>query len=338
MSVYQEFELDHGKVVNVRGRMLQKLDAIPLPDVKGLSVLDIGTDFGFWAFTAAWRGAREVVGLDRNRDGMDLIDRNNRLAAEHARCCRFYRQDVGREWSDRGTFDLVLLFSLYHHIYERCADHNAIWFWLHRQCAPGGTLMWENPVDASDPVVRKNVTHPYLREEIIEAASRYFVAEYVGAAIHEPTREVWRCEPKALEMIRHVGIPVDGAGGASKAFLWHGGRRIRQLCRVLGDSSMCPGSLNLISVKDFDWSTGYVRAEISDVVDRSKGVDSPWAPRWARLYPVTLEQNVTIHPVDAWVFRFEGERYPDTNVELISPHRLRDYLTGPTVRFSRLDA
>ena len=162
---YQNFKINHdGSLYDLNERIRSKLEAIPLPDLTGKSVLDIGCDFGFWSFLSASRGARKVLGLDRNRSirgegQVDLIELNNQTASEIP-CymdCEFKHTEIGKQWHQFGSFDVVYLFSLYHHIYE-CAggDHKPVWFWL--WCHTDGELIWENPMTPADAVVQRNVS------------------------------------------------------------------------------------------------------------------------------------------------------------------------------------
>jgi hypothetical protein len=312
-------------------RMALKLRAIPLPEFKGKRVLDCGTDFAAWAFLAAERGAADVLGLDRNRSirgggAIDLIEMNRRQANSRGhRQCRFERINLGREWREFGKFEVIFLLSVYHHFYE-CAggDHAPIWFWLSRHCAPGAQLLWEGPIDDSDPVVRANVSaqnrHGYSRDAILTAACRWFEAEFIGPALHEPTREVWRFTRNNIEYgFESRARAVAGAGGATPAFLYADGRRIAEIETALG-SRPVPGSLNLETENPFTWDQNYYRAQLLDVTERGRGLDVNWAARWARFYPVKMEGQA------AWALRFEGETYRANFVELIADHRLRDHL------------
>lgn len=319
--------------------MALKRQAVPLPDLSGKRVLDIGCDMAGWSFHCASLGAASVLGLDRNREVrgkgfQNLIAQNEALARAtpglHA--CTFRRIDLGAEWHSFGTFDVVLMLSVYHHVYNNCGDHRAIWFWLWRHCAPGGEVLWEGPVDDSDPVVRMNVSDDlrsgYTRGAILDAARMYFDAERVGPALHEPTREVWRFRRSERAPRYTQAVMRAGAGGAAAAFEYEAGRRIHEIAGVLGIKPMA-GSLNLQLDGPFDWDDGYVRARILDVKDRAAGLDSEWVPRWARFYPLTIDG------VPAQAFRFEGERYDYRFMELIAPVRLRDAVKGPRVTLCR---
>jgi SAM-dependent methyltransferase len=329
---YQRFSFSKGKISDVGPRMQQKLAAIDsvIPDLLDKEVLDVGCDFGFWSFLSSERGARSVIGLDRNRPvkglgQVDLVKLNNETAKELGHPCSFYEIDIGKQWMTYGKFDVVYLMSLYHHIYNRCGDHLPIWFWLRNQVKDNGIIIWENPVDTLDVVsfnnIEKQLHSGYNEKEILKAASVYFDAEFIGPALHEPTRIVYRFRPRPMHNLVWEGLPMDGAGGATKAFLHEEGRRMKEVENAIG-YKVIPGSLNMAIDSDFDWDRNYYRSKILDVRDRSKGIDSVWSERWARFYPLTMN-GIKCH-----AFRFEGERYPKNFVELIANVRLRDYITN----------
>lgn len=322
-------------------RMRLKEQAIPFPDLRGKKVLDVGTDFGYFVGKAAAEGASYVLGLDRNREVkghgfVDLIHRN-RTAYRSFRNVEFEHIELGKQWKQFPFFDVVFMFSMYHHVYQ-CAGghHEPIWLWLREHCYDDGVVLWENPVDIRDSVVARNVDAEfqagYNRDAILDAASRYFDVEYHGPALHEPHREVWVCKPKLVVQIPAYGDVCDGAGGASRAFEFRAGRRATEIEKILGVRPY-PGSLNVRIARDFDWDHGYYRAQVLDLVDRSAGLDSEWAPRWARFYPL---DSIDAAGTPLFLFRFEGERYPKNFMELISPRRIRDLLGGNTIRIQRL--
>jgi CTP-dependent riboflavin kinase len=332
---YQIYDLVNGVPKNIGPRMQQKMTALQdvLPeDLSGKSVLDVGCDFGFWSFLCASRGASKVLGLDRGRNVkghgyVDLPSMNNERAI--GTVCKFDKTNLGVCWKEFGKHDLVLLMSLYHHIYHQCEDHDAIWYWLSKHVAE--SLIWENPTDSSDSVVQMNVSghlHPkYNKTEILKAASQYFDYEYIGPAEHEKTRSVYSFTPKKRPVVSYIGNVTSGAGGASKAFVYDDNRRIKEIEKAVGIKSF-PGSLNVILDSDFDYGVDYYRARVSDVAERGKGLDTHWKPMWARFYPVMIDG------LKAFVFRFEGESYPLNFIEIISDKRLRDYV-GDRVNVSR---
>lgn len=290
-------------------RMALKEKAIPLPDLAGKSVLDVGCDHGHWCRLAVDSGASRVLGLDRNRNGLDLIAQNRATIG-----CEFDKTNVGKQWPDFGKFDVVFLFSAYHHLFENCKDHLAVWYWLWRHTRQ--ELLWENPTGADDAVVRLNVTAPYERDDILKAAHTYFDIEEIGPSLHVKTREVWKCRPRKLATIHWRGELTSGGGGASKAFAHADNRRIKEIAAILGCEPY-PGTLNAKLDHPFCWTRDYYRAQLLETVDRSN-LNAEWKPRWVRFYPAIVN-DIEVHAI-----RFEGESYSPNYIEFIAPERLRD--------------
>lgn len=313
-------------------RMQAKLRAIPLPELSGKRVLDLGCEAGFWSRLASDRGAIEVLGIDRGREvrGVGYVD----LAAENEKLnypnCHFQKMELGKQWFAFGQFDVILCLSVYHHAYEAAGgNHESLWFWFRRHLKDDGQLLWEGPVSDDDGVVRVNVGYVnrdnYTRHRIFNAASRYFHVEYVGPALHSPTREVWCLTPKPVERLNYECMVHSGAGGATRAFQFDHGRRIAEVEKALG-VRVIPGSFNVVADKPFHWNQRYYRAQILDVEVRGVAIDRvKWEPRWAKFYPVTIGNT------DCFAFRFEGERYPLEFVELLSATKLRDKFPGERV-------
>lgn len=293
-------------------RMTLKESAIPIPDLADATVLDVGCDHGHWCRLAQKKGASRVLGLDRGRSvngqWTDLKEQNR----DH----EFRSIDLGKQWHEFGKFDVVFCFSMYHHVFENCGDHNAIWYWLWKHT--GKELLWEGPTGKDDSVVKLNVSNDYNAVEIFDAAQNYFDVDYVGSAKHVKTRHVFRCVPKKLDAVSYLGKAESGSRGAAKAFQYAKFRRIDEIENALG-VRVVPGTLNVRTERAFDWNRNYYRSQILDVRTRP-GLDGPWLPRWARFYPVMVSG------IPAYAFRFEGEGYKDNFVELIAPVMLRDHI------------
>lgn len=310
-------------------RMKKKLAAVPLPDLRGKSVLDVGCDHGAWCALALERGATRVVGIDRGRDvrGEGFVDLALRNRSEIVEA-EFRKLELGRQWDLLGLFDVVLMLNLYHHVFNVCEDHEAIWFWLSKHVV--GELLWENPTSTVDGVARKDIRpslHAAYNERAIrEAAERYFDIEVVGQG-WTSSRVVWRCRPK-LSTVHSFATVKSGAGGASKAFAYAEERRAKEIDIALGFYPV-NGSLNLQADEAFHWDRRYFRAQILDVKDRKKGLASEWHERWCRFYPVFVEDDGHRY---AYAMRFENEHYasgkpyPETLIELISAVHLRTAL------------
>jgi FkbM family methyltransferase len=338
---YQQYELDASGCIQWCGdRMNAKL--VSLRDIgvvetfcQGKSVLDIGCDMGFWSFLASTAGARMVLGLDRNRNvrGLghtDLVAGNTHTARRYPMHDRvFFREiNLGKQWHELGRFDIVFCMSVYHHIFAQCESHKSVWFWLARHTMPGGTLIWESPLDERDIVIQKDVPRSlhrlYTRQAITEAFEPYFELVGGGPALHETTREVLvlRRKPQVLTGSRIDEFQLkDGAGGATRAFQRDAGRRTKEIEDALGVRPF-PGSLNVTLPGPFDWEREYYRVQIQDSTNR-KDPMAPWAPRWCRFYPLALSD------VGGWAMRFEDEWYAPEFMEVIAPHHLRSIVEDP---------
>lgn len=322
---YAQFKIENGNVV-ASDFLQKKLDCIRFPNVENRRVLDVGCDYGQMSFIAHERGAYGVVGLDRNREvrgkgPCNLVRLNNHQASKTHPRCKFLEYDIGKQWPfSLGVFDVVFMMSMYHHVYANCGDHNAIFYWLWAQCSEGATVIWENPVDLTDPISDKHIPidykFGYCEEEIRKAASRYFEIEEIGLG-HVGTRRTWHLHAKPHKVETLNGQHKPGAGGASKCFKYEDGRRMKEIEYALGIKPV-PGSLNLHMESNFDWENDYVTAHILDVVDRGKGLDSDWYSRQCRFYPVLVDN------VQGFLMRFPGEKYPKSFLEVVSNRKLRD--------------
>lgn len=332
---YQQFAFDaDGKPTDVGERMRKKWGAIDslVPPIRDKTVLDLGTDMGFWAFSASALGARSVLGVDRGRSVrgagfVDLVDLNSTIASQHRQhrdTVRFKTLSMGTQWHDLGEWDLVFLMSCYHHIYAVCGDHEAAWHWVRAQTKTGGHVVYEGPLNTLDPVVQKDVP-VHLQGDYNETAilgamihAGFSIESEILPSEHEPDRYALRlvAEPTIFEIFD--GVAVSGAGGATKAFEHNAGGRMMEIERALGFKPF-PGTLNVQLAKPFDWDGPYFRSWLLELQNRAAGLEhGVWAPRGCRFYPVDVSG------VSAFAMRWEGDHYPENFLELVAPVRLRD--------------
>lgn len=114
-----------------------KLAAVRLPDLAGKTFLDVGCNEGFFCFEALNRGARQVVGIDRNEKFID----DARKRAEALKVPPGAITFECRSWDGLPDqkFDVVLLLSALHY----AADQAAL---IHKLCGhltPDGVLILE---------------------------------------------------------------------------------------------------------------------------------------------------------------------------------------------------
>src|SRR2546422_3568335 len=154
-----------------------RLSMLP-DDFVGMSVLDVGTFDGFYAFLAERRGAERVVGVDNEQyrlwvasrwdieleggEGFRAIHRLLGSAVEYRRMDAF---DLDRL---QERFDLVYCFGILH----RVENPLGLLRVLRGRTAPGGTVLVETygvrPADRDSPSIR--VSEPdevYARDEFV---------------------------------------------------------------------------------------------------------------------------------------------------------------------------
>ncbi len=115
-----------------------------LQEVQGRRVVDFGCGKGFQAVALAELGAEHVVGIDINRDHLDLA-RSHAAARGVSGKCRFLDGVADREdvKSLREMVDVIYTIDAFEHIVETGSILEEMW----RLLAPGGEVyVWFGPV------------------------------------------------------------------------------------------------------------------------------------------------------------------------------------------------
>jgi 2-polyprenyl-3-methyl-5-hydroxy-6-metoxy-1,4-benzoquinol methylase len=145
--LYQYFpELNHQvdiKTSKTHSNSPEKLKCLHLPNLSGMSVLDVGCNFGYFSFQAAKQGSAQVIGIDPHLDNVNgahaLNENHYRLHNLCFKCCDF--DDYAKIRANR-TLDVIMALSVLH--YFSCKiDFFEKSFWLLK---PGGLLIIELPL------------------------------------------------------------------------------------------------------------------------------------------------------------------------------------------------
>jgi SAM-dependent methyltransferase len=186
----------------------EKLKALRLPllrnrhsdetPLKGLSVLDIGCNEGFFCGEALRQGARRVVGIDMNKG---FLERARKRFPQVE-----FRQSSWWKLPDE-KFDVILFLSAIHYeqrqrvLLEKLATHLTPTGTLILECGVQGPIgkAW-HAVKRHDGV-RRYPSFPMLRQELL----RPYAARFMGASVLQSgdpvPRSVFHCtlrEPMAL--------------------------------------------------------------------------------------------------------------------------------------------
>jgi len=180
--------------------------------LKGLSVLDVGCNEGFFCIEAIRQGARRVVGLDKSPKF---------IAAAKERCPEATFIE-GTWWNiPDEKFDLILFLSAIH--YE--PRQKELLAFLRSRLKPGGTLILECGV-ARDQRGRRWYAAPradgvklYPTEELLirDLLSGY-ATRFIGPSVRQAgdpiPRYIYHCSPK-----QNTAILIAAKGGAGKTCL-----------------------------------------------------------------------------------------------------------------------
>ena len=196
---FHTFSLDRSRGIYTRGVARDHRYRIPaLPeDFSDMSVLDVGTFDGFYAFLAETRGARRVVAVDNeqyrewisSRWGVELKGGEGFAAirelldsgVEYRRLDAFDLDELGE------TFDLILCFGILH----RVENPLGLLKVLRRRLAGAGQVLLETHAPADRALDSSAAVH------IPEAGEVYARDDFV----------YWSFTPAALDaMARHAGF------------------------------------------------------------------------------------------------------------------------------------
>ena len=178
---------------------LRTINSVYPSDLSGKTVLDIGTNLGYFAFESFFRGAIRTVGLEQYLERTQLIQEINRFFRFGV---ELYHDRFSLQMAEKyGEFDLTFVCSCYHYFYLEHRDHDRIMQQLARVTRQ--RLIFEGPLDLQDVSWRKHVVNQtaiplavveqeFTPDRILGAARRHFRdVRFVGPAQYLPHRHVW---------------------------------------------------------------------------------------------------------------------------------------------------
>lgn len=214
---YQHFE-QLGKRSSA-SRSMAKLQALALPDLRNISVLDLGCNEGLFCQIAAKAGARRVLGIDASElfiaKAKARVAANPTLAALPIEFCRASWWDIPDE-----QFDVILFLSAIHYEprQKELLDHIAA------RLTPGGLLVLEcGALEESQCAWtlikrKKDLCRFPSKEYLLSTLLENYVARQQGPSVAQSgdpvPRLVLHCRPK-----RPVVVVTRGKSGIGKSHL-----------------------------------------------------------------------------------------------------------------------
>lgn len=186
-TYYQKFTITKEKTLIPDGLSAHKLKFMEetfLNQLAGKRLLDIGCSFGFFCVEAKRRGAREVIGIDWPESIAIARDVAGYLNLDIQYRDERFSEDILK----LGTFDVILLCSVYHYIFSSLPDHSKIFNILSKL---QGDIFFENPMDTQDHSCQEffnkhapELAPMYTPALILDAINRHYKTIYLGNHLH----------------------------------------------------------------------------------------------------------------------------------------------------------
>lgn len=213
---YQSFDNKKGASDSTK-----KLEALRLPaDMKGLKVLDIGCNAGFFSLEAKRRGAEYVLGIDINSKFIGMAKEN---ASKESLDVDFRVADMTKLDVDV-KFDIIIFTSALHYIESPHSLFKAI----ANKLSHNGRLILECGVSRNvgrqiEFVSRSIDTRYYATEELLfNFWLEDFAPRYVGASVPQAgdpiPRKVYHCKLKQTSVLFIFGESGDGKTQLAREF------------------------------------------------------------------------------------------------------------------------
>lgn len=176
--------------------------AVP-EDIRGMSVLDIGCNAGFYAQELFRRGAERVLAIDSN----DHYLRQARFAAEINRCnIEFRKLSVYQLDQIKEKFDLVLFLGVFYHLRYPLYALDGV------ADKVNGTLLFQSllrPRPGSDRAYPARESHPFSEEKVFAEDPDFPRMQFIENSYAGDPTNWWLPNAACIEaLLRSVGMKI----------------------------------------------------------------------------------------------------------------------------------
>jgi len=195
ISFYQNFKITESgyEIDQKAGNTIRHLRHV-LEKLNPSSVFDIGCNFGLYCLESS-KYATRILGIDTIKDSIDSA----KIFAEHFSKSIEYRVESFTDYNSDELFDLVIMCSVYHHIYRDYKNHSKI---FEKLSTITKSVFLEVPVGMEDISCNTMFDH-YMPEEkqnfniqkIFEGLTPFFYGVFLGMHSNE-TRMIFLLERK----------------------------------------------------------------------------------------------------------------------------------------------
>jgi len=190
---------DHflGDYPNVKWR--EFAHAIPA-DLRGMSVLDVGCNGGFYSIEMKRRGASRVVGIDSNEKYLAQAQFAAEVCGAAIEFCNLSVYEVGRL---KEKFDVVLFMGVLYHL-----RHPLLALDLLHEHAVGDMLVFQSLLRGSTDVERLESDYPFSEAEIFDQPGYPKLHLVENRYANDPTNW-WIPNLACVEaMLRSAGVQI----------------------------------------------------------------------------------------------------------------------------------
>ena len=188
-SLYEGFKFDNGFIMEgyksdyFRFDSYKKLPFIPFNKIKNKSVLDIGSNHGFFSFQSIIHGAKNVVAIELDRNNIKVAEKLKELM--NIKNVEFINQDVTNYlFETKNNFELIIMNSVLHQIYKNYKGADKFLKQISKKC---NYFVFETPVNHPTVNIKLTSIHKKLRkyfsvvriQNIYEAYSAGYRAIYI---------------------------------------------------------------------------------------------------------------------------------------------------------------
>ncbi|ABB50384.1 hypothetical protein PMT9312_1325 [Prochlorococcus marinus str. MIT 9312] len=165
-SLYEGFKFDNGFIMegyksdHYRFDCYKKLPFIPFNKIKNKSVLDIGSNHGFFSFQSIIHGAKNVVAIELDSKNIKVAEKLKELM--NIRNIEFINQDVTNYlFETNNNFELIIMNSVLHQIYKNYKGADNFLKQISNKC---NYFVFETPVNHPTVNIKLSSIHKKLRK------------------------------------------------------------------------------------------------------------------------------------------------------------------------------
>ena len=188
-SLYEGFKFDNGFIMEgyksdyFRFDCYKKLPFIPFNKIKNKSVLDIGSNHGFFSFQSIIHGAKNVVAIELDSNNIKVAEKLKELM--NIKNIEFINQDVTNYlFETKNNFELIIMNSVLHQIYKNYKGADNFLKQISKKC---NYFVFETPVNHPTVNIKLSSIHKKLSkyfsvvriQNIYEAYSAGYRAIYI---------------------------------------------------------------------------------------------------------------------------------------------------------------